>query len=169
MQKDSIARWGALIAIVIALGLGVANFVATSNLTATLKVGNGFGAITTGTNFPHGISVGNPSTIGAVPTNISHLLVSSCSLIAASFTVAASTTVAMDCAVTGALSTDIVQMWFGTSTVAAATTAGWRILGSQASSTNGFISLQVRNDTGASAILPSVLASSTYYEAIGIQ
>jgi hypothetical protein len=100
-------------------------------------------------------------TVGSSGTAVSGVNWKSCPLIASSFTVAASTTVPMDCAVAGAVSTDFVMAQFGTTTVPAATTGGWRIVGVSASSTSGYDTIQVRNDTGASAIIPAQIASST--------
>lgn len=83
-----------------------------------------------------------------------------CSLIAPSFTVAASTTVSMDCAITGVVSGDIVFAQFATSTTAG---NGWAIDGASASTTSGFATLRVTNWTGASSVIPASLASSTKY------
>lgn len=118
------------------------------------------GSITTGTNFKYGISVGNTASLGVVPTNFSKIFGGTCSLIAPVYTVTASSTVAMDCAITGAVSTDLVDAWFATST---ATGAGWSVVGSSASSTAGFITLRVVNNTGTNAIIPASIASSTDY------
>jgi hypothetical protein len=69
----------------------------------------------------------------------------------------------MDCAITGARSGDIVFAQLGSTTVPAATTGGWRIVGASASSTANFDTVLVRNDTGASAIMPAAIASSTSF------
>lgn len=158
-QKDSIARWGVLIAIVIAV---VAMF-----LPILPDGQSAFGAITTGTNFKYGISVGNTSSLGVAPTNIAKILGGTCSLIASSFTVAASTTVPMDCAITGVVSTDLVFGQFATSTQIGQ--GGWAVRGASASSTAGFITLTVVNSTGASNIIPASIASSSKYIIIGAQ
>lgn len=135
-------------------------------------------ALGAGTRFPNGISAdttapsgaGNirgttltltgASTLGSDGTAINELLYGTCSLIAPSFTVAASTTVSMDCAVTGVASGAIVIGRFATSTVAG---NGWAIDGSSASTTAGFLTFRVTNWTGTSAIIPASLASSTQY------
>lgn len=83
-----------------------------------------------------------------------------CSLIAPSFTVTASSTVAMDCAVTGVVSGDIVFAQFATSS---AQFLGWWIDGASASSTSGYITVRVTNGLGVAAVLPASLASSTQY------
>jgi hypothetical protein len=104
---------------------------------------------------------GNGLYVGQTGTLVSGINWKSCSLIASSFTVAASTTVPMDCAITGAVSTDFVMAQFGTTTVPGATTGGWRIVGASASSTAGYDTIQLRNDTGTSAVIPAQIASST--------
>lgn len=153
--------WVALIAVAI-LALGAYAFPkATQQVVEHVA-----GGITTGTNFKFGISVGNTTTLGVVPTNIAKVLASTCSLIAPSFTVAASTTVAMDCAVTGAVSGDKVIAQFASST---ATFGGWQITGASASTTSGFITLNVYNAIGVSSLIPASLASSTTYWLWGTQ
>lgn len=105
-------------------------------------------------------------TVDAFGTRLGPIIVNTCSLIAPSFTVAASTTVTMDCAVTGVLSGDIVKAWFATSTSPG---NGWAIFQSAASTTSNFITMRVTNFTGASAVIPASLASTTQYEVDHIQ
>lgn len=95
---------------------------------------------------------------GSSSSRLGFLASASCSLIAPSFTVAASTTVSMDCAVTGVASGDRILAQFATSTVAG---NGWDIVGASASTTGSFVTLRVTNWTGASNIIPASLASST--------
>lgn len=152
--------WVALIAVaIIAVG---AMFMALnhSGSDTPAQTAQTVGGITTGTNFKYGISVGSVATLGINPTNFSKFLASTCSLIASSFTVAASTTVPMDCAVTGVVSGDNVLSGFATSTAAG---NGWTITGVSASSTSGFLTFRVTNNTGASNVIPASLASSTPY------
>lgn len=99
-------------------------------------------------------------TFGSSGTTFTQFQKGTCSLIAPSFTVAASTTVSMDCAVTGVVSGDIVFADFATSTVGG---NGWAVDGSSASTTSGFITLRVTNWTGASNVIQSSIASSTDY------
>lgn len=98
---------------------------------------------------------------GSSGTRVGPIIVSTGSLIAPSFTVAASTTVSMDIAVTGVVSGDTVFASFATSTTAG---NGWIVSGASASSTSGFVTLRVTNFTGASNIIPASLASSTPYQ-----
>lgn len=98
-------------------------------------------------------------TLGTGGNAVANLAWSNCALIAPSYTVAASTTVPMDCALSGAVSGDFVLASFGSTTIPIA--GGWRIVGASASTTSGYDTLQVRNETGASAVIPSVIASST--------
>lgn len=121
-----------------------------------------------GTSFIQGEVYYNPSIwvnglqIGNSGSGIAQLQEGKCSLIASTFTVTASTSVSMDCSVTGVQSGDVVVGMFATTTP---TTAGpgWEITRASASSTNGFITFNVTNGTGASAVIPASLASTTQY------
>lgn len=144
------------------IGLVVAIVIAIAGLFAPV-LPNGqsvYQGITTGTNFKYGISVGNTAALGVVPTNFSKILGGTCSLIAGTYTIAASSSIAVDCAVTGAVSGDLVQAWFATST---SNGAGWLVTQSSASSTAGFITLRIVNNNGVSLLLPASIASSTNY------
>lgn len=147
----------ALVAVVIAI---VACFI--PKVTAPTA-----GSITTGTNFTHGISIGNTATLGVAPSNLSKVLAGTCSLIAATYTVAASTTAIMDCTVPGVVATDGVFAQFASSTVIGG--GGWAIRGASASSTAGFITIDVVNSTGASNVIPASIASTTKFIVIGVQ
>lgn len=83
-----------------------------------------------------------------------------CSLIANNYTLAASSSIAMDCAITGILPGDILFGQFATSS---ANGAGWLITQASASSTAGFGTFRVVNNTGASALIPASVASTTSY------
>lgn len=98
---------------------------------------------------------------GTNSTRLGLLSFGTCSLIASSYTVSASSTVAMDCAITGAVSTDGFFAQFATST--ATTFGGWSVRGASASSTAGFATISVVNGTGGSAVIPASIASSTKY------
>lgn len=98
---------------------------------------------------------------GTNSTRLGLLKFGTCSLIAPSFTVAASTTVAMDCAITGVVPTDGVFAQFATSTQIGQ--GGWAVRGASASSTPGFITLSVVNSTGASNLIPASIASTTKF------
>lgn len=149
MTSTRVTIVGVVVAIVIALlALGIA----LSNKTAP----GSFGGVT---NYDEldatAIKIG-----GSSGTRVGPVIASTCSLISASFTVAASTTVSMDCAVTGVVTGDTVFAQFATSTVAG---NGWAIDGASASSTSGFLTLRVTNWTGASNIIPASIASSTKF------
>lgn len=83
-----------------------------------------------------------------------------CNMIASSFSFAASSSVAVDCAVPGVVTGDSVEAWFATSS---SNGAGWLVTQSSASTTAGFITLRIVNNTGASAVIPASIASSTKY------
>lgn len=98
---------------------------------------------------------------GANGSRIGPVITSTCSLIAPSFTVTASSTAVMDCAVTGVVTGDGVFAQFATTS--AAFGGGWSIAGASASTTSGFITLLVANGTGATAVIPASVASTTKY------
>lgn len=98
--------------------------------------------------------------IGPTGSNILNVIDGTCALIAPSYTVAASTTVPMDCAVTGSVSGDKVFANFNST---AANGNGWLITGASASTTANFITFRVTNFTGGSALIPATIASSTPY------
>lgn len=138
-------------------------------------------ALGAGTRYPNGISADTTSpttgqvrgttltvtgtaTLGDNGSAIADLIHGTCSLVAYSggFTVAATSTVAFDCAVTGALTTD-TQVFAKLATSSVATSGGWTVEASSASSTPGYLRIHVRNNTGASAVMPASVASSTSY------
>lgn len=91
---------------------------------------------------------------------------STCSLVSSAYTIAATSSALFDCAATGVVSGDRVDVGFATSTVAT-NLIGWLITGASASTTqNGFITVRVSNLTGASAMLPAEVASSTNWTII---
>lgn len=98
---------------------------------------------------------------GTNGTRLAYLNTGTCSLIANNFTVAATSTVPMDCAVTGVVSGDGVFAQFATST--ATQYGGWQIRGASASTTAGFVTISVVNGTGSSGVVPASTASSTKY------
>lgn len=116
-----------------------------------------FGAATPGTRFPHGITLGLPANS---PTNIGSMWAGSTALIWSFTNQPASTTVAWDISVPGIQSGDVVEAWFATSS---AVGGGWQLIGSSASTTAGVATLRIANNTGASALLPASIASSTQY------
>lgn len=153
--------WMALIAVAIIAVIGL--FTPVRQMVSETA-----GGITTGSNFTHGISVGNTATLGIAPTNFSKILGGTCSLIMSSYSVTASTSVAADCAITGVVSTDTVLAQLATSTPSTAG-EGWFIAGASASSTPGFVTFRLTNRTGGTAIIPASLASSTSYLVWGTQ
>lgn len=86
-----------------------------------------------------------------------------CNLLGMDASAAATSTTSYDCAVTGVLSTDKVEVDLGTSSPAVLY-GGWPVMNAYASTTNGFITVRVMNLTGA-AVVPSTrqVGSSTEY------
>lgn len=85
-----------------------------------------------------------------------------CSLIGSVASIPASTTVAFDCAVTGIVSGDITFSQFATTT-ASSGGPGWLITQSSASTTSGFLTLNVTNLTGTTATMPASLSTAVKY------
>lgn len=82
-------------------------------------------------------------------------------LIYSNNTVIASTTRVFDIAVTGVVAGDNVSVQLGTTS---APGLGWVLAGASASSTNGFITVQIGNQTGATTSVPPQISSSTFYK-----
>lgn len=108
------------------------------------------------------ISTQGSLQIGASGTSIPKIIEGTCPLIGVNANITASTTVSFDCAVTGAASGDVVFAMFATTSP---TTAGpgWEVTRASASTTAGFITLNITNGTGASAYPPASIASTTQY------
>lgn len=145
--KSNTGLWvGILIAIVIATGsLSLILHSSTAN----------FGGVT---NYDEvdatAIKIG-----GTNGTRVGPIISKTCSLAANTFTIAATSTALFDCAVTGVVSGDNVFVQSATTTGAFG--AGWLVAGAIASSTSGFVSVSIYNGTGASAVVPAGIASST--------
>ncbi len=73
--------------------------------------------------------------------------------------VTATTTKALDCAVTGVVAGDFVVVAPATTTTSGSQ-LGWKIVGANASSTSGFVTVKLQNDTGANAV-PASTATTT--------
>ena len=100
--------------------------------------------------------------LGNDGTPIAELITGTCNLTGMDGSHAATTTKAYDCAVTGVQTGDIV--FVGQATTTPTTNYGWRVMGANASSTNGFITVHVLNLTGGAATpSASAVGSSTPY------
>lgn len=161
----------ALVALVVSLSVVA---VVGSIKPATIDI---LGAV--GTRFPNGLAVGttatvtqNKLTIGNSGTAIGNFLFGTSALIGADVTQAASTTVAYDMAVTGALSGDVVISQFASSTpfvdeAGNTNSLGWVITSSKASSTAGYVTVLVANLTGSEAVLSATnIGSTTSYHLV---
>lgn len=154
MQKDTFARVGILIAMVIAIGFGVVNQMAISTLAGA--------AGRVGTVFPDGLGVGTSTvtrydlTVGNGGTALSGLIANSCNLIGTDSSQPATSTKAYDCAITGMTPSYKVfaQLASTTPVILAATGSGsgWLIVGSSASSTAGFVTVLLHNGSGTAAV-----------------
>lgn len=162
MQKSTLALGAAVVAIVIAI----------IGLYLVLTMQGVAGGITTGSAFPHGISVGNPPTLGINPTNFSKLLGSQTSFRGMDVSQAATSTKSYDLAITGIVAADKVIAMLSTTTPAgsAQTNIGWGIRSCHASTTPNFATCDVMNLTGAAAVpSASAVGSSTTYIVFGTQ
>lgn len=93
-------------------------------------------------------------------TSVTKLLKGTCNLIGTP-TISATSTSAMDCAVSGVVAGDTVFMQ--TPTTTPATFEGWNILGANASSTSGYLTVILQNLTGANAVPPATVTGSLQY------
>lgn len=159
--------WGQFSVNPTALGTRVPEFViGSSTQTRLIVTGGGDVGIgntapatkleVTGTASSSAIVVGGGSSITSILKGTCNMIVST--------TQAASTTAPYDCAVTGANSTDLVFAQIATtSTATNFGTTGFDLVGAGASTTAGYITFKVANNTGAVGTLPAVFASSTQY------
>lgn len=149
MTEKNTGLWVALVAVAI-----IAIIALVVGFNASAAKSTSFGGVT---NYDEldatAIKIG-----GTNGSRVGPLVISTCSLIAASFTVTASTTVPMDCSVPGIVKGDVVIAGFATSS---ASVAGWDIVGASASTTSGFITLDISNGLGANSLIPASLASTT--------
>lgn len=153
-------------------GLMVALFITVALVGGNNQSGADFGASTPGTRFPHGITIGLPANS---PTNLGDVKIGTGALIVGSGaggTVSASSTAVFDLAVPGMVSGDLpTSVAFSTSTAPSpewgATSPKWLIIGQKASTTAGYITVLVLNQTGGSASLSaSGIASTTIYTVV---
>lgn len=151
---DSILKWSGVVALVIlailfvpklfsaqALG-GATNYDTIS--ASVLQIGSGC-------NSSFGTCTG---------TSVSQIVKGTCNLIGAP-TITATSSAAMDCAVSGVVAGDTV--FFTQPTTTPSTFEGWRVTSANASSTSGFITFILYNATGANAIPPITATSSIGY------
>ena len=102
-------------------------------------------------------------------TQVNRINFGTCYVQASATTIAASSTVTVDCqastsgantALTGITAGDVVNVQFATTTPT--TYAGLQILGASASSTTGFITMKVENNTGATYTWTSAASTTNY-------
>jgi hypothetical protein len=147
-----------IVAFVLILGIAIGGYFFP-------KAGAAFGGITNyDTVSASGLAIGvGCNSFGAAcgGTTITQVIKGTGILVMPNYSsLAASTTLAADIAVTGVVSGDTVFAQFATST---ANGAGWEVVGVSASSTSGFITLRIINNTGTTATIPASIASTTQY------
>lgn len=128
--------------------------------------------------FPSALKLGGTSnydslqvskiTIGTSGAGIGAIYNSTCTLSLGqgntSYAIAASSTAAFDCPTPGTVSGDTIIFALATSSIA--TSGGFQIESQSASTTAASTRVHIRNNTGAAAILPASVGSSTPYVAI---
>ena len=144
----------ALVAVVIALGAWFA-----PGQEVTLGGPTNYDTVeATGLAIGSGCANANDTCTGTVMTQI---LSGTGILIGPSYvSLVASTTLPFDIAVSGVVSGDRVLAQFATSS---ANGAGWDIVGASASTTSGFVTVRIVNNTGTTATIPASVASTTQY------
>lgn len=168
MDKAKIALGVALVALVVAAG---GYFYPTVAKTAAQT----FGEI--GTRYPNGIWVG---TIGSA-TREANLSMGPCYFAPSATTIAASTSIAVDCqatagvaaagesALAGVLNNDNIQITLSTTTARSGVGSSGSLVvgGASASSTPGYITVWLWNQTGTTYTWPTVGSASgtAYYHA----
>lgn len=99
---------------------------------------------------------------GSSGSRVGPMIMTSCSLIFSNggYTVAATTSTPVDCAVTGIVPGDVVVANFGSTSPVV--NGGWLVTQANASSTAGFVTLHIQNLTGTANLIPGPgTASST--------
>lgn len=170
--KDN-AGWVALVILALMFGMGLLHNVTTNGdqvvgstaCSSITCISGGLRLVAdAGGDFESDVAALFSSTLslGTNGTTLSQLQKGTCSVIGATSGIVASTSIALDCAVTGVVTGDTVFAQFATSTPSA-TGMGWLITRASASTTSGFITLSVTNGTGGTANLSASLGSSTKY------
>lgn len=131
------------------------------------------GGITTGTNFTHGISVGSTVTLGTVPTNISKILVGTCTGNIDGSSFAASSSAQFVCSVPGAAANDSVSVELPVgagknANGAGSLSMGFTVVSTYASSSNQ-IGFTLDNFTGAATSSFAQATTGVSYTVIGTQ
>ncbi len=127
---------------------------------STVTVGTTL-SVTGATNLTGLITTGSGGLkIGSSGVAMTQFISGTGALIYSNPSVIASTTLPFDIAVTGVIDGDKVFVQTATTT---ANGAGWLITGASASTTSGFITLRIVNNSGATNVIPRNIASNTPY------
>lgn len=140
---------GLWVAVVIAIGIAI---FAAFRSSALLP-----GATTPGTRYPHGITVGNPTYS---PTNLSLIQTGTCNA-AMTTTLAATSSAAATCTVTGALAGDNVSVALPQAGSVASVWGGFIVSGTKA--TTDSITFNIFNGTGAATSSFALATTSVQY------
>lgn len=146
---DKINKWLPIPTLLIVLAFGV------SLVGGNSQSGEGLVGGDRGTRFPHGITIGSTGTnLDIVKTGTVN-----CSGALAGGSVVGSSTLSVDCAISGVLSGDIVLVGSP-----AAMTGSYFYTGAYASTTlSGYIVAKLYNNSGATAIPPATATTSVPY------
>lgn len=131
------------------------------------------GAVTPGTRFPSGITVGNPANLGAYPTNISKVIAGECNARLVGTTFAATSSAMFLCDVTGVRAGDYVNVALpvgaGINPTGAGAISGGFIVGTSFATTSNVIGFSITNMTGAATTSFSQATTSVEYLILGVQ
>lgn len=128
---------------------------------------------TPGTPFPHGISVGNPVTLGVNPTNVSKIMVGTCNVSFDGSSFAASTSGQFICPVSGVVAGDNVSIELPVGAGKNANGAGsigigFAVVATDATSSNQ-IGVTIANLTGAATSSFAQATTGLSYTIFGTQ
>lgn len=122
--------------------------------------------LTAGSLTSTGLTTTGTLLVGTGGTTVSHVVApANCTIIANSTTIAASSTKDVDCAITGLLATDMIEVVATTTT--SSVFQGITILSQHASTTAGYATLTLFNGTGAAFTWTGT--ASTSFKAFGIK
>lgn len=164
-MKEYLTLGNILAGAALIVALGVAIFGGTSEVIRDISLAgaSSFDTVET-TNLAVGSGCDNESS-SCIGTSVTKLLTGTCALISGNTDHTASTTEPYDCAVTNAASGDIVIAQLATTTAWSTTMiGGFQVIGAKASSTAGYITIELFNASGRdrNATVAGYGSSTTY-------